>query len=261
MPSLDQLRIKLFCDGADFGSLITWSTDPRIQGFTTNPTLMRKSCVVDYEGFARQLLKIIPDRPLSFEVLADTPEVMEEQARIISAWGENVYVKVPVTNTWGVFTGPTLRRLSQDGIKLNITAVLTLDQVDGVAASLCTSTPAIISIFAGRIADTGVDPSPIMRRAARLLESSPNIDLLWASPRELFNIFQAEDAGCQIITLPPDILHKLGLIGKDLRDYSLETVSMFYQDACAAGYEIQVRTSAFSKTLAYHAYQRSASVA
>lgn len=247
MPSLEQLRIKLFCDGADFSSMISWSADPRIQGFTTNPTLMRKSCVVDYEAFARQLLRVIPDRPVSFEVLADDPYIMEEQALAIAEWGQNIYVKVPVTNTWGAFTGPILRRLSYAGVKLNVTAVLTLEQVESIAGNLCDSTPAIISVFAGRIADTGVDPVPLLREAARMLEPLSNIKLLWASPRELFNIFQAEDAGCQIITLPPEILQKLNLVGKDLHAYSLETVSMFYRDACAAGYQIQTHVPAIAE--------------
>jgi transaldolase len=249
MPTLDQLRIKLFCDGADFGSMLTWSADPRIQGFTTNPTLMRKSCVVDYEAFARELLKVIPDRPLSFEVLADDPETMEEQALAIFGWGENVNVKIPVTNTWGAFTGPTLRRLSRAGVKLNVTALLTLDQVESAAACLDSSTPAIISVFAGRIADTGIDPVPIMQQAARMLEPLPNIELLWASPRELLNIFQADDAGCHIITLLPEILNKLDLVGKELSTYSLDTVKMFYRDACAAGYQIDTRVPVLTEAL------------
>jgi transaldolase len=186
---------------------------------------------------------------LSFEVLADDPEAIEEQALAISGWGSNVYVKIPVTNTWGAFTGPILRRLSGAGVKINVTALLTLDQVESVAASLDTSTPAIISVFAGRIADTGIDPAPVLRRAAKMLERSPNVELLWASPRELFNIFQAEDAGCHIITLPPEILDKLDLVGKDLDAYSLETVNMFYRDACAAGYQIQTRTPALAEAI------------
>src|SRR5215813_1436843 len=165
MQDIDQLRIKLFCDGADFSSLLTWSADPRIKGFTTNPTLMRKARVVDYEAFARQLINVIPDRPLSFEVLADDPETIEEQALAISTWGSNVNVKVPVTNTWGAFTGPSLRRLSRAGVTLNITALLTLEQIERVASCLDSDTPAIISVFAGRIADTGMDPVPLMRQA------------------------------------------------------------------------------------------------
>lgn len=239
---IDELHIKLFCDGADFASLLAWSADPRIQGFTTNPTLMRKSCVVDYEAFARELIRVIPDRPVSFEVLADDPEVMEEQALAIAAWGANVNVKIPVTNTWGAFTGPILRRLSQAGVQLNVTALLTLDQVENVAACLEGYAPAIVSVFAGRIADTGIDPVPIMKEAARILEPLPHVELLWASPRELLNIFQANDAGCDIITLLPEILNKLNLLGKDLHAYSLDTVKMFYRDACAAGYQIETRT-------------------
>jgi len=241
MQDIDQLRIKLFCDGADFSSLLTWSADPRIKGFTTNPTLMRKARVVDYEAFARQLINVIPDRPLSFEVLADDPETIEEQALAISTWGSNVNVKVPVTNTWGAFTGPSLRRLSRAGVTLNITALLTLEQIERVASCLDSDTPAIISVFAGRIADTGMDPVPLMRQAARLLEPLPNVELLWASPREVLNVFHAEDVGCHIITLVPEILNKLDLVGKDLDTYSLETVNMFYRDACAAGYKIHTR--------------------
>lgn len=241
MPNIDQLRIKLFCDGADFNSLLRWSADPRVKGFTTNPTLMRKARVVDYELFARDLIKVIPDRPISFEVLADDPDTMEEQALVISSWSTNINVKVPVTNTWGVFTGPALRRLSRAGVVLNVTALFTLDQVERVAACFDPRTPAIVSVFAGRIADTGVDPIPLMRRAARMLEHLPKAELLWASPREVLNIFQAEDAGCHIITLLPEMLNKLDLSGKDLDAFSLETVNMFYRDACAAGYQIVSR--------------------
>lgn len=244
MPNIDQLRIKLFCDGADFSSLLTWSADPRIKGFTTNPTLMHKARVVNYEAFARDLIKVIPDRPVSFEVLADDPDTMEEQALAISSWGGNVNVKVPVTNTWGAFTGPALRRLSHEGVALNVTALFTLDQVERVADCLDPHTPAIISAFAGRIADTGIDPAPVMRRAARMLEPLPNVELLWASPREILNIFQAEDAGCHIITMLPAMLDKLDLVGKDLEAFSLETVNMFYRDACAAGYQIAARREA-----------------
>jgi transaldolase len=239
MRDIDQLNIKLFCDGADFGSLLTWSADPRIKGFTTNPTLMRKAHVVNYEAFARQLIKVIPDRPISFEVLADDPETMEEEALAISSWGANVNVKVPVTNTWGASMGPAIRRLSRAGVVLNITALFTLEQVERVALCLDSDTPAIISVFAGRIADTGIDPVPIVRQAARMLERSSHIELLWASPREILNIFQAEDAGCNIITMLPEMLNKLNLIGKDLDAFSLETVGMFYRDACAACYNIE----------------------
>jgi transaldolase len=241
MTSLEHLNIKLFCDAADFSSLLAWSADPRIQGFTTNPTLMRKARVLDYEAFGRELVRVIPDRPISFEVLADDPETIEEQALAIAGWGPNVYVKVPVTNSWGAFLGPVLQNLSRAGVQLNVTALLTVNQVEQVAACLHPSTPAIISVFAGRIADTGVDPVPIMRQAARITASLPDAELLWASPRELLNIFQAEEAGCDIITLLPDILSKLDLIGKDLEAYSLETVNMFYRDACAAAYHIDTR--------------------
>ena len=241
MTQLEHLGIKLFCDAADFSSLLAWSADPRIQGFTTNPTLMRKARVLDYEAFARDLVRVVPDRPISFEVLADDPGTIEEQALAIARWGKNIYVKVPVTNTWGAFMGPVLRSLSKAGVQLNVTALLTLRQVEQVAACLDPSTPAIISVFAGRIADTGIDPVPIMRQAARITAAASNIELLWASPRELLNIFQAEEAGCDIITLLPEILARLDLVGKDLEEYSLETVKMFYKDACAAAYQIDTR--------------------
>ncbi|WP_158749786.1 transaldolase [Acidobacterium sp. S8] len=239
MLDINHFRTKLFCDGANLGSLLTWAADPRIKGFTTNPTLMRKSHVVNYEIFARQLTKVISDRPISFEVLADDPEAMEQDALTIASWAPNINVKVPVTNTWGAFTGSSLRRLSNAGVPLNVTALFTLEQVERVADCLDPAKPAIISIFAGRIADTGIDPVPLMRQAVRLLEPLPHVELLWASPREILNIFQAEDAGCHIITLVPEILDKLNLIGKDLDAYSLETVQMFYRDTCAAGYHVE----------------------
>ncbi len=239
MPSIDNLKIKLFCDGADFDSIMALYADPCVQGFTTNPTLMRKAGVVNYEAFARKVLSAIRDRPVSFEVFADDIEGMEAQALRIAGWGKNVNVKIPVTNQTGEFMGGLIRRLSRSGLVVNVTAILTLDQVYRVADALDPDTPAIVSIFAGRIADTGVDPVPLMRSAVEILESRPKAELLWASPRELLNIFQADDAGCHIITVPPDILKKLSLVGKDLADYSLETVSMFHRDARAAAYHIE----------------------
>jgi transaldolase len=239
VPNIDDLRIKLFADGADLGSILTLYRNPRIKGFTTNPTLMRKAGVHNYETFARNLLRAVPDRPVSFEVIASDEETMEAQARAIASWGSNVNVKVPVTDHNGIFMGPLIQRLSRAGIRLNVTAILTLRQVELVAAALHAATPAIVSVFAGRIADTGVDPVPIMKEAKRMLHARPRAELLWASPRELLNIFQAEEAGCHIITVPPAILGKLSLVGKDLADYSLETVGMFYRDAHAAAYRIQ----------------------
>ncbi len=235
---LKNLSIKIFADGADLAEMAALYRDPRIVGFTTNPTLMRKAGVSDYAGFARDVLAAIPDRPVSFEVFADELDEMEAQARIIASWGKNVNVKIPVTNTKGKFTGPILRSLSQDGIVLNVTAIMTVDQVKQVASELALETPAIISVFAGRVADTGIDPVPHMMACSRELAQRPKAELLWASPRELLNVFQAEEAGCQIITASPDILAKLALVGKDLVEYSLETVQMFYRDATKSGFKI-----------------------
>lgn len=240
MPSIHDLRVKLFADGADLASILSLYRSQRlhIRGFTTNPTLMRKAGVLDYETFARNLLRAIPDRPVSLEVFAGDEASMEAQARAIASWGPNVNVKIPVTNEDGVFLGPLIHRLSCSGITVNVTAILTLHQVERVASALHPATPAIVSVFAGRIADTGVDPVPLMKRARQLLDARPRAELLWASPRELLNIFQADAAGCHIITVPPEILAKLSLVGKDLAHYSRETVSMFHRDAHAAAYHI-----------------------
>jgi len=239
VPTIEDLRVKLFADGADLAGILALRGDPRIRGFTTNPTLMRKAGVHDYEAFARSLLRAVPDRPVSLEVFAGDEESMEAQARAIASWGVNVNVKIPVTDEDGVFMGPLIQRLSRAGVVVNVTAILTLRQVEQVAAALHPSTPAIVSVFAGRIADTGVDPVPMMRRARRALAERPRAELLWASPRELLNIFQADAAGCHIITVPPEILAKLSLVGKNLSDYSRETVSMFHHDAHAAAYHIE----------------------
>lgn len=238
MPAIGNLTIKLFSDGADFESILALYANPWIKGFTTNPTLMRKAGVLDYESFGRNLLRAIPDRPVSLEVFADDIAGMEAQALAISGWGPNVNVKIPVTNRAGVFMGPLIRRLSEAGVTLNVTAILTLEQVERVAEALSPAAPAIVSVFAGRIADTGIDPVPVMMRAREILLRRPRAELLWASPREVLNIFQANDAGCHIITVPPELLKKLNLVGKDLTAYSLETVSMFYDDALAASYTI-----------------------
>lgn len=246
MPDIESLKVKLFCDGADFDSILAHRANPWIKGFTTNPTLMRKAGVVDYEAFGRRVLAAVPDRPVSLEVFADDIEGMEAQALALARWGRNVNVKVPVTNQAGEFMGPLIHRLSGSGVTVNVTAILTLDQVRLVAEALDPATAGIVSVFAGRIADTGVDPVPMMRHAVKILRSRPRAELLWASPRELLNVFQANDAGCHIITVPPEILQKLSLVGKDLTTYSLETVSMFYRDAVAAAYRIETKALAMA---------------
>jgi transaldolase len=234
------LRIKLFADGADLAGMLEMYANQAIQGFTTNPTLMRKAGVHDYAAFARTVLEAIPDRPISFGVFADELGLMEEQAHEIAAWGRNVCVKIPVINTRGVFTGPVIRRLAAAGVVVNVTALLTLDQVRLVTECLAPRTPALISVFAGRIADTGRDPVPMMAAALEILRARPLAELLWASPREVLNVFQADAIGCHIITATNDILKKLPLRGKDLDDYTAETVEMFHTDASAAGYAINV---------------------
>jgi transaldolase len=241
MTSLSSLKIKIFADGADLQGMKTMYANPIIKGFTTNPTLMKQAGVTDYVDFARKVLAAIPDRPVSFEVFADEFDEMEAQANEIASWGSNVNIKIPVTNTKGVFVGPLVRRLSKRGVQLNLTAVFTLDQVKAIADALDPNTPAIVSVFAGRIADTGIDPVPLMAQAAKLLKNSrPKAELLWASPRELLNVIQADEVGCGIITVTNDVLKKLALIGKDQDQYSLETVKMFYNDAQAAGFKIPV---------------------
>jgi len=235
---VEDLRVKIFADGADLESIRQLAADRRIQGFTTNPTLMRAAGVRDYKTFALRVLDIVTDHPVSFEVFADDLPTMMMQAIEIASWGDNVYVKIPVTTTAGEFAGPIIASLSKAGVKLNVTAVMTLDQVGHVTDALSPLTPAIVSVFAGRIADTGVDPVPHMRQALEIVASCPGVELLWASPRELLNIFQADEIGCHIITVTPDLLRKLTLVGKDLDTYSLETVQMFYRDASAAGYSI-----------------------
>jgi transaldolase len=242
--ALPSLKVKLFADGADLAGMKEMAANPLIKGFTTNPTLMRKAGVSDYKSFALEVLKAIPDRPVSFEVFADDFGEMESQALEIASWGRNVNVKIPVTNTKGQFSGPLIERLSKSGVKLNVTALLTLDQVRRVTERLAAETQAIISVFAGRIADTGLDPVPLMAEAVRIMKARPKAELIWASPRELLNIFQADSVGCHIITATNDILKKLSLVGKDLDKYSLETVEMFHKDASAAGYTIATRAAA-----------------
>jgi transaldolase len=238
MNSLADLKVKLFADGAEKKSMLELYANPMIQGFTTNPTLMRKANIQDYEAFARDILTVITDRPISFEVFADDFAEMERQARLLSTWGSNVYVKIPVTNTRRESACALVHALSHDGIKVNVTAILGADQICRVVDALAGGAPANVSVFAGRIADTGVDPLPIMAQAMRLLHFHPQIELIWASPRELLNVFQADSIGCHIITATPDILKKLSLVGKDLEEYSLETVKMFAEDATLSGFRL-----------------------
>ena len=230
--------IKLFADGADKAGMLEMYQNPRIDGFTTNPTLMRKAGISNYETFAKEILKAIPDKPLSFEVFADDLNEMERQALEIKTWGSNVYVKIPVMNTQRVSTAPLIQRLTQAGVQLNITAILTLEQVHEVADALRGGASAFVSVFAGRIADTGRDPIPLMQSALELLQPNSAAELLWASPREVLNVYQAEAIGCRIITATNDLLKKLSLKDKDLTDYSQETVQMFYSDAQSAGYKL-----------------------
>jgi transaldolase len=238
MRSPATLTVKIFADGADRAGMLEMYQNPLIKGFTTNPTLMRKAGVTDYEAFARDILRAIPDRPISFEVFSDDFPEMIRQGRRIAAWGENVYVKIPVTNTLGESSVSVIRALATAGVKLNVTALLTLDQVRDVSAALAGGPPACVSVFAGRVADTGRDPVALMAAAVELLRPYPNTELIWASPRELLNIFQAEAVGCHIITATNDILAKLCLVGKDLHEYSLDTVKMFRDDALKAGFTL-----------------------
>jgi transaldolase len=238
VPDLRSLRVKLFADGADLAGMKEMAANPMIKGFTTNPTLMRKAGVADYAAFARDVLPLIGERPISFEVFSDEFGEMAAQAMEIASWGSNVFVKVPVTNTRGQFSGPLIGQLTAAGVKINVTAILTLEQVERVAECLAPQVPSFVSVFAGRVADTGRDPMPIMAAAVRRLASLPAAELIWASPRELLNVIQADAVGCHVITATNDVLSKLPLIGKDLDEFSLDTVKMFRQDATSAGYTI-----------------------
>ena len=230
--------VRLFGDGATLADFARLHQEGVVTGFTTNPSLMRRAGVIDYEAFARELLALIPDMPISFEVIADDFEEMRRQAELLSSWGENVYVKIPITNTKRQSSLPLVRDLSAKGVKVNVTAILTLEQVAGTIEALHPDTPAVVSIFAGRIADTGVDPMPIMRAAVAMAAMRPKAEVLWASVREVLNVYQAQECGCHIITATPDVLKKLDMAGKDLADLSAETVAMFDQDARAAGYRL-----------------------
>jgi transaldolase len=238
MSDLALKHVKIYADGADLEGMVALAERPDIAGFTTNPTLMRKSGITDYEGFARKVLETITDRPISFEVFADDWAGMVRQARLIASWGSNVYVKVPVTNTQADSAAEVIQTLTQDGVQLNVTALMTVGQVAEVTAALAGTRGAIVSVFAGRIADTGRDPMPIMADSLKITSAAPNVSLLWASPREILNVRQADDIGVDIITVTHDMLAKLGLFGKSLDEYSLDTVKMFYNDARAAGFTL-----------------------
>ena len=241
MLNINDLKIKIFADGADIEGITKLNSLSYIKGFTTNPTLMRKSGVSNYKNFAIEVLKIVKDKPISFEVFADNIDDMEIQAMEISSWGKNANVKIPITNTEGKSTVKLIEKLSKKGIVCNITAIFTDDQVKEVLKVLDPKTPAILSIFAGRIADSGIDPIDIMKRSVEAVKIKPKSSILWASTREVLNIFQAEKIGCQIITVPHEILKKLYGIGKNLKQSSLETVSMFYKDAQKAGFSIKIK--------------------
>ncbi len=238
MKSLSELTVKLFADGADVASMLELYRNPLIKGFTTNPTLMRKAGVPEFEAFARAVLETIRDRPICFEVFSDEFDEMERQAIKIARWGENVYVKVPITNTRQESSLPLVRRLAQSGVKVNVTAIMTLEQVCGAREALAGGPPAFVSLFAGRVADTGRDPVPMMAQAVGLLGQHPTTELIWSSPREILNIFQADSVGCHVITVTIDLLQKLHLVGKDLTEFSLDTVRMFRNDALKAGYTL-----------------------
>jgi transaldolase len=238
MSVIESLKTKIFADGADLAGMLEMYSKPYIKGFTTNPTLMRKAGIPDYRAFAREVLRAIPDRPISFEVFSDDFSEMERQAREIASWGGNVYVKIPVTDTSGDGTADLVRRLARDGVKVNVTAMMTLEQVKTMTEAVRDGAPSCLSMFAGRIADTGRDPVPLMVEALAIMRRAPTAELIWASPRELLNVLQANEIGCHIITVTNDILKKLCLIDRSLQDYSLDTVKMFYTDAQAAGFSL-----------------------
>ena len=238
MKKVEDLKVKIFSDGADKTGMMEMNSNPLIQGLTTNPTLMKKAGITDYCSFCKDILTTIKAKPISFEVFSDDFSEMEHQARKISSWGRNVYVKIPVTNTRKETCYALVKKLTSQGVKVNVTALMTLEQTRDVVAALNPEIPSYVSIFAGRIADTGRDPLPLMEAAVEMLKVAPAAELIWASPRELLNIFQADDIGCQVITVTNDLIKKLSLVGRDLEDYSLDTVKMFYDDALSAGYDI-----------------------
>src|SRR5258706_3414184 len=238
MKSVEQLNVKIFADGAEKSGMMELYAKPYIKGFTTSPTLMHKVGLTDYRAFAHSIIEAIPDRPISFEVFSDELAEMERQAREIATWGGNVYVKIPVTNTRREPAYELVHRLAHEGVKVNVTAIMTDQQVRSVVEAVKGGAPSCVSVFAGRIADTGRDPVPIMTRCVAMLKDAPDAELIWASPRELLNIIQADDIGCHIITVTNDILKKLSLVGKDLDEYSLDTVKMFYDDGKKAGFTL-----------------------
>lgn len=238
MKKVEELKVKIFADGADKAGMLEMYAKPFIKGLTTNPTLMKKAGITDYRAFCKDILTSIKDKPLSFEVFSDDFAEMEHQAMEIASWGENVYVKIPVTNTKQETCYALVKKLANQKVKLNVTALMTLDQVRDVVASLNPNIASYVSVFAGRVADTGVDPLPVMTKAVEILKIAPAAELIWASPRELLNIFQADEIGCHVITVTNDILKKLSLVGYDLNEYSLDTVKMFYKDALEAGFKL-----------------------
>lgn len=237
-PDLERLRIKIFADGASRDGIVSLAANPLIKGFTTNPSLMRAAGVTDYEAFSRELLEVVPDHPISFEVLSDDFDEMERQALKIASWGPNVFVKIPVTNCRGESSLELVHRLAGQGLQLNVTALMTVQQVELMVKGLTGGPQSYVSVFAGRIADTGRYPVPIIQGALDVLSDHPNIELIWASPRELLNLFEADAVGCHVITVTHDVLKKLFLVGKDLDEFSLDTVKMFFDDACAAGFSV-----------------------
>jgi transaldolase len=236
---LQKLTVKLFADGADKAGILSLNANPLIQGLTTNPSLMRKAGVTNYEAFAKEILQSVTAKPISFEVFSDEFSEMRRQGLKIAKWAKNVYVKIPITNSRSESSLPLVKELAREGVQLNITAILTLDQVRGVSEALNPSVPSVVSVFAGRIADTGVDPEPMMRACGALLHNQPKAELLWASVREVLNIFQADHCGCQIVTVPHDILAKaIKMVGMDLTALSLDTVKTFAKDAAEAGFSV-----------------------
>lgn len=238
MNKVDSLKVKIFADGADKAGMLEMNNKVFVKGLTTNPTLMKKAGIRDYEAFAKDILSVVTEKPISFEVFSDDIDEMERQALKIATWGKNVYVKIPVTNTQSIPTYSLVKKLSDKGVKLNVTAIMTLTQVRDVVLNLNSDVESYVSVFAGRIADTGFDPVPLMSAAVQITSMNPKAEVIWASPRELLNIFQADEIGCQVITVTNDILKKLELVGYDLANYSLDTVKMFYNDASAAGFKL-----------------------
>ena len=238
MKKVEELKVKIFADGADKAGMLEMYAKPYIKGLTTNPTLMNKVGISDYRAFAKDILSVIKDKPISFEVFSDDFKEMQRQAMEIASWGDNVYVKIPVSNTKREMSYPLVKKLAAQRVKLNVTAIMTLTQVRDVVEALDPNVPSYVSVFAGRIADTGYDPMPLMAAAVEILKVAPAAELIWASPRELLNIFQADAIGCQVITVTNDILKKLSLVGYNLSEYSLDTVKMFHRDAVAAGFKL-----------------------